>query len=204
MSKKTSSTVTGYLPADTPSFGKMILFALQQVLVMFPATVTVALLAGLHVSTAIFASGVSTICFLLITKGQIPLYFGSRFAYIPAIAAITGASFGEVAPDALISQAQFGVICSGFVSIIAGIVVMKVGMKKIERVLSPAVTGSIALIIGVSLAGTAMTQAAGYDAATGLASNSAWIVAIITLLATILFSVYLKGVWGKFLFYWEY
>lgn len=164
---------------------------------MFPATVTVALLTGFHVSTTIFASGLATLCFLMITKGKIPLYFGSSFSYIAAVVGITGASFGETAPDALISQAQFGIICSGLISILAGLIVSRFGMDRIEKVLPATVTGSIALIIGVSLAGTAITQAAGYDAVAGVASNNSWAAALITLIATVLFSVYLKGVWGQ-------
>ena len=194
---KTPRQVIGYLPDETPSLGKLLAFAFQQVLVMFPATVTVALLTGFHVSTTIFASGLATLCFLLITKGQIPLYFGSSFAYIAAVVGITGASFGEIAPDALISQAQFGIICSGFISIAAGLIVNRFGMDKIEKVLPPTVTGSIALIIGISLAGVAMTQSASFDAAAGTVSNSGWIAALVTLIATVVFSVYLKGVWGQ-------
>ena len=192
------SDALGYLPDESPSFGKLIVFAFQQVLVMFPATVTVALLTGFHVSTAIFASGLATLCFLLITKGKIPLYYGSSFSYIAAVVGITGVqNFGEVAQDALISQAQFGIICSGIISIIAGLIVSRFGMETIEKILPPTVTGSIALIIGISLAGTAITQASGFDSATGLTDTNSWIVAIVTLIATILFSVYLKGVWGQ-------
>ena len=102
-----------------------------------------------------------------------------------------------VASDALISQAQFGIICSGLVSIVAGLIVSRFGMESIEKVLPPTVTGPIAMVIGISLAGTAMIYASGYDSATGLASNNAWIAAIVTLFATILFSVYLKGVWSQ-------
>ncbi len=195
MSKNTNApVVTGYLPDETPSLGKLIAFAFQQVLVMFPATVTVALLTGFHVSTTIFASGLATICFLLITKGKIPLYYGSSFSYIAAIAGITGASFGQIAPDALISQAQFGIICSGLVSIIAGLIVSRFGMKTIEKVLPPTITGSIALVIGISLAGVAMQQSIG---AGDPMSSRMVIAALITLVATIGFSVFLKGVLGQ-------
>ena len=105
-----NTKVTGYLPDETPSFGKLLLFALQQIIVMFPATVLVALLTGFHVSTTIFASGLATICFLFVTRGKIPLYYGSSFSYIAAIVGITGATSGVQASDALISQAQFGII----------------------------------------------------------------------------------------------
>jgi len=192
---KTQEKVVGYLPDETPTTGKLIVFAFQQLLVMFPATVTVALLTGFHVSTTIFASGLATIAFLLITKGKIPLYYGSSFSYIAAIVSITGASFGQVAPDALISQAQFGIIMSGLVSIGAGLIVSRFGMEVIEKVLPASVTGSIAMVIGISLAGTAITGAAGWS--NGAASDSAWIAGLVTLFSTIIFSVYLKGVLGQ-------
>ena len=192
-----SSVPAGYLPDETPSIGKLLAFAFQQVLVMFPATVTVALLTGFHVSTTIFASGLATLCFLFVTKGQIPLYYGSSFSYIAAIVGITGATYGQTVSDTLISQAQFGIICSGLVSIVAGLIVSRFGMDKIEKVLPPTITGSIALVIGISLAGTAFTQAIGFNGESSPLENKMWIVAIVTLIATILFSVYLKGVLGQ-------
>jgi uracil permease len=192
---KAKETVTGYLPDETPSTGKLIVFAFQQLLVMFPATVTVALLTGFHISTTIFASGLATLAFLFVTKGKIPLYYGSSFSYIAAIVSITGASFGQVAPDALISQAQWGIIMSGLVSIAAGLIVSRFGMEVIEKVLPATVTGSIAMVIGISLAGVAITSAAGFSG--GQANDKAWIAALITLFATIGFSVYLKGVAGQ-------
>lgn len=187
--------VHGYLPDERPPVGKLFVFALQQILVMFPATVLVALLTGFHVSTTIFASGFATLCFIFITKGKIPLYYGSSFSYIAAIVGITGAKFGVVASDALISAAQFGIIMSGLVSILAGIVVSRFGLDKIEKVLPPSVTGSIAIVIGISLASTAITNAASNGGGEILGIN--WVAALITLFATILFSVYLKGVWSQ-------
>jgi len=187
----------GYLPDETPSLGKLLVFAFQQVLVMFPATVTVALLTGFHVSTTIFASGLATLCFLLITRGKIPLYYGSSFSYLAAIIGITGAKYGVVASDALISQAQFGIIMSGLVSIAAGVVVSRFGMEKIEKVLPPTVTGSIALVIGISLAGSTLSGVVSGSEAGSVLQAKMWIAALITLAATVGFAVYLKGVWAQ-------
>lgn len=182
-----NSRVVGYLPDDTPPVWKLIFFALQQIVVMFPATVMVALLTGFHVSTTIFASGLATLCFILITKGRIPLYYGSSFSYVAAVTAITGVkSIGEIAPDALISQAQFGIIASGLISIVAGLIINRFGQDKVRKVLPPEVTGSVAIIIGVSLAAGALGSA-----------SSNWTAALVTLMATILFSVYLKGTLGQ-------
>ena len=186
MTSKKETKVMGFLPDDTPPVWKLIFFALQQMVVMFPATVLVAILTCFHISTTIFASGLATLGFVLITKGRIPLYYGSSFSYIAAIVGITGVSQGQIAPDFLISQAQCGIIASGLVSIIAGMIINQFGREKIEKVLPPAITGSVAIVIGISLAGSAMT---------GAASN--WTAALITLLATILFSVYLRGTLGQ-------
>ncbi|WP_313134410.1 uracil-xanthine permease family protein [Anaerocolumna sp.] len=197
MSTKNESI--GYLPDERPPILELIPFALQQIIVMFPATVLVALLTGFHVSTTIFASGLATLCFILITGRKIPLYYGSSFSYIAAIVSIMGAeAFSSYALNDKISIAQFGIVMSGFVSIIAGIIIKRSGKATIDKILPPTVTGSISIIIGLSLAVSAMANAhsipAGVaEANTFLATNMAWIIAIITLLSTILYSVYLKG-----------
>ena len=187
--------ITGYLPDEKPPFFKLVLFAFQQILVMFPATVLVALLTGFHISTTIFASGLATLCFVLITKRQIPLYFGSSFSYIAAIVSMTAVSFGEIAPDEKIRMAQFGIALSGLISIAVGLLINKFGKKIVDKILPATITGPIALTIGLSLAVAALNNAAGGDAATasGPVADVSWIVAIATLLATVLFSVFLKG-----------
>ena len=203
MSLTTKQPVAGYLPDEKPPFLKLLLFALQQIIVMFPATVLVALLTGFHVSTTIFASGLATIGFILITGRRIPLFYGSSFSYITAICSITGAqAFAGPVADGKIAAAQFGIVLSGFVSIAAGFVIKQFGQQAIEKVLPATVTGSIAMVIGLSLAGTAIKDPTnlpnGVTAANqALALNLSWTICIVTLLATILFSVYLKGTWGQ-------
>lgn len=192
--------IIGYLPDEKPSFLKLLLFALQQIIVMFPATVLVAILTGFHVSTTIFASGLATLCFILITGKKIPLYYGSSFSYITAICAITIPSeYGIPAPDALISQAQFGIVLSGLISIAVGLLVRKISMERIEKILPPTVTGSVALIIGLSLAGTALKNMVDPEGVLGvtednfnLAQNLSIAIGLVTLLSTIFFSVYVK------------
>ncbi|HBR32745.1 MAG TPA: xanthine permease, partial [Clostridiales bacterium] len=72
----------GYLTCERPTLWKLFLHAIQQVIVMFPATIAVALITGFQVSTTIFASGLATICFILVTGRKIPLYYGSSFSYL--------------------------------------------------------------------------------------------------------------------------
>ena len=191
-----TNKVHGYLPDETPKPLELLFFAIQQIIVMFPATVLVALLTGFNVSTTIFASGLATLAFILVTGRKIPLYYGSSFSYIAAITSITmGSTFQHLSMNERISIAQFGILMSGFVSIIAGLVIRKYGRALIDRVLPASVTGPIAIIIGLSLAGSAMANSTavptGIDAAWG--TNWAWVIALATLLSTILYSVYLKG-----------
>jgi uracil permease len=194
-----TNKLLGYLPDERPPFFELILFALQQIVVMFPATVLVALITGFHVSTTIFASGLATLGFILVTGRKIPLYYGSSFSYIAAIASIMSAdAFASYSLNDKISVAQFGIVMSGLVSILAGFIIQKSGKRFIDKVLPATVTGSIAIIIGLSLAANAMGNASAIpqgvaEGSKAAATNYAWIIAIITLLSTILYSVYLKG-----------
>jgi uracil permease len=212
----------GYLPDEKPSFWKLLLYALQQVIVMFPATIAVALITGFQVSTTIFASGLATLCFILITGRKIPLYYGSSFSYLTAVISLmtTDTIVDKLSPEALtqlnnwlakttpvmpgeaIAYAQFGIIMSGLVSIVAGLIVKFSGKNGVEKVLPATITGSIAMIIGLTLAGNALGDAApamadGAAVAGVLGSGWVWTVSLVTLLSTILFSRYLKGFLGQ-------
>ncbi|MGA9532000.1 MAG: solute carrier family 23 protein [Anaerolineales bacterium] len=179
--------VMGYLPNDTPPFGQLVLLGLQHVLTMFPATVLVALLVGFHVSTVLFASGLATLIALIGSRlgigTFIPLYYGSSFSYIAAVLAVTNASFAQPVSDELIGAAQAGIVVTGIVNIAVGLIIRFAGGKKsIDVILPPIVTGSVAATIGFALGFAALDMAA-----------ANWTVAMITLLVTILFSVYLQG-----------
>lgn len=214
--------VLGYLPDETPSPLKLFLYAIQQVIVMFPATVTVALITGFQISTTIFASGLATICFIFITGRKIPLYYGSSFSYLSAISGLLAgdaikshlsqetlngiaswaSGVSNVIPAEAISYVQFGIIMSGFISIIAGILIKVAGPKAVERVLPASITGPIAMIIGLTLAGNALSDAAPRMLVDGTAANVfnsswIWVISLSTLLSTIAFTKYLKGFLGQ-------
>ena len=205
MKKFSTAPAVGYLPDETPSFWKLFLYAVQQVIVMFPATITVALITGFQVSTTIFASGLATLCFILITGRKIPLYYGSSFAYLTAIASMCAAKgyvmVDGILPEIAIREAQFGIIMSGFVSIAAGLVVRFAGAKAVEKLLPASITGTVAMVIGLTLAGNALSDAIP-QLAEGAVAHSAdqvcWIVvALITLLSTTIYARYLKGLLGQ-------
>lgn len=195
----------GYLPDERPPIWQLLLYAVQQVVVMFPATVAVALATGFHISTTIFASGLATLGFVLITKRQLPLYYGSSFSYLSAITGLMSSSaLANSTLNEKISIAQFGIIMSGLVSIVAGLIVNRFGRDSVEKILPASITGPVAMVIGLTLAGVAMSDIGSVANATDIsmvntqtASNLAWVVGLITLFSVILLSVYLKGFWGQ-------
>jgi uracil permease len=188
----------GYLPNDIPPIGKMILLGFQHVITMFPATVLCALLMGFHVSTVLAITGLGTIVALVGSKlsmgKYIPLYYGSSFSYIAAVTAITKATYGNVADDRLLSIVQAGFIATGVINIIVGLIVRLAGGKQaIDKILPPVVTGSVACTIGIGLGASALNMASGVAGGIATGAVNWWLVAIVTLLAAILFSVYLQG-----------
>jgi uracil permease len=186
---ESKTKLIGYLPNDAPPIGQMILLGFQHVLTMFPATVLVALLVGFDVGAVLTVSGVATVTALILSRvigGKfIPLYYGSSFSYIAATMAVTGAtgdSFGVYAGADAVRLAQVGIVATGVINIVVGFIIRWIGKDMLDKVLPPVITGSVAAVIGISLAFAALDMAA-----------ANWGVAFITLLATILFSVYLQG-----------
>lgn len=180
-----------YLPQDRPPYGAMISLGFQHVLTMFPATVLVALLTGFDVGVTLFASGLATVVALVGSGRRIPMYYGSSFSYIAAIRNITVPAGASAANPALVPLAQVGIIGTALVNVVAGFIVRSVGKTRLDKVLPPVVTGSVAVVIGIALGKAALDMATGVCC--GGAQSSWWTVAFITLLATIIFSVYLRG-----------
>ena len=181
----------GYLPPDQPPLGAMISLGFQHVLTMFPATVLVALLTGFDVGVTLFASGLATVIALVGSGMRIPMYYGSSFSYIAAIRGVTVPA-GATAPNpALAPLAQVGIVGTAVVNVFAGLIVRAVGKARLDRVLPPVVTGSVAVVIGIALGKAALDMATG--TCCGSPQATWWTVAMVTLVATILFSVYLRG-----------
>lgn len=189
MSKATKSNVFGFLPDDTPSIGAMLSLGFQQVLTMFPATVLVAILTKFDVGVTLLASGLGTIIALLVAKRKIPMYYGSSFSYI----AVVQTAMTLYAKDCFadpntfycpegVQIVQVGIIGTAVFEILIGLLIMRIGKASLDRVLPPIVTGSMAMVIGIALSGAALNMA-----------GANWTVALVTLFATVMFSVYLRG-----------
>ena len=195
--RETSGKVFGFLPDDTPPIGAMLSLGFQQFLTMFPATVLVAILTKFDVGITLLASGLGTIVALLVSKRKIPMYYGSSFSYIAVIITV----MSKFAPDCYNSTAtycpegvqivQVGIILTAVFEILIGLLIMRIGKTALDRILPPIITGSMAMVIGVALANAALGNAGNWAAPE--VATSTWTVAFITLIATILFSVYLQG-----------
>lgn len=168
---------------DKPGLGRGIFLSIQHLFAMFGSTVLVPILVGLNPGIALFASGVGTLLHILITHRKIPLYMGSSFAFITImISLMKTAGYPAVAQ---------GIIAVGVVYLIIALIVSFVGHDWIDKALPPIVVGPIVMDIGLSLAGTAASDAT--MTAAGKYEIKFFLVALFTLFATIFFTMFFKG-----------
>lgn len=157
--------------------------SIQHVFAMFGATILVPILTGYPVSVALFASGVGTLLYTFFTKGKVPVYLGSSFAYITAVIVAVKAMNGSI------SAAQTGLMLVGLIYVIVAIIIKFVGKNWIDKLLPPIVIGPMIAVIGLSLASTAITNA-------GFVVDGTWqsmFVAIVTFLIAAFISTKAKG-----------
>ncbi len=160
---------------------KWLMLSLQHVFAMFGATVLVPLLTGLDVSVALVASGVGTLIYIACTKGKVPVYLGSSFAYIAAIS--TAGAVGGF------SSAYIGLMVVGIIYAVVATIIRFTGNGWIKKLLPPVVIGPVIIIIGLSLAPVAIGSS-GFDGASG------WrvpLVASITFASVVIVSLLGRG-----------
>jgi uracil permease len=168
---------------EIPKPFQWITLSLQHLFAMFGATILVPYLVGLSPAIALISSGLGTLAFLIITKFKVPAYLGSSFAFIaPVIAAKAAGGPGG---------AMVGTFLAGLVYGIVALVISKAGHRWIMNLLPPIVVGPVIIVIGLALSGTAVNMAMN-NPATGKYSLLHFSVALVTLAATIIFSIYAK------------
>lgn len=154
--------------------GRKVIVGVQYLFVAFGATVLVPLLVGLDPSTALFSAGVGTLLFHLVTKGKVPIFLGSSFAFIAPIVSATKL-YG-------LSGALFGIVGVALVYFAMSLLVRSFGLKFINRLFPPAVIGPIIMLIGLSLSGAAVNMA-----------KENWALAVVSLGTAIVVTLYVKG-----------
>ncbi len=157
------------------SNSKQILLGVQFLFVAFGATVLVPLLVGINPSIALLSAGVGTLIFHLITKGKVPVFLGSSFAFIAPITMATE-KFG-------FAGTLSGIIAVGIVYSLVSFLIKLRGVNFIKKIFPSIVVGPVIMVIGLSLASTAVDMA-----------KTNWIIAGVSLLAAVISVVYFKGI----------
>ena len=184
----------GIYDARTLGTAKMLLLGLQHMFAMFGATILVPILVnsyfhgeGLSVQVTLFFAGFGTLFFHFVSKGKVPAFLGSSFAFLGGFATVAelnsgiyaNMTYGEKLP-----YACGGIVVAGLTYLLLALVIKLVGVKRVMKFLPPVVTGPIIICIGLSLAGSAIGNA-----------NANWFLALIALSVIIIFNI-----WGKGLF----
>jgi uracil permease len=169
--------------------------SLQHLFAMFGATVLVPYLVGLDTSVTLFTSGVGTLAYIFITKGKIPAYLGSSFAFIAALGGLLGTKPGDMATPERISLAMGGCVVVGLLYVVVAALIAKFGTGWINRLLPPVVIGSVVMVIGLGLARVAVVDMA-MNGGTGTYHPEYFRVALAALAIAIVAAVFFKGFLG--------
>lgn len=151
------------------------ILSIQHLFAMFGACVLVPLLVGINPSIAILTAGIGTLIFHLCTKGKVPVFLGSSFAFITPIITISS-MYNDYA------YVQGGIIVVGLIYVLMSFIVYKIGVDKINKILPPHIVGAMIIVIGLSLVPSAMTN---------IQTNI--LVAYVTLGTSVLISIFGRG-----------
>lgn len=178
MSNKTQDAVYN---AKELGAGKVIVLGLQHMFAMFGSTVLVPILTGLNVSTTLLFAGIGTLLFHLLTKGKVPAFLGSSFAFLGGYFAIAPMIDGKSNIE-MIPYACFGVACAGLLYLVMALLIKLFSAKRIMKFFPPIVTGPIIIAIGLTLSKSAIDSC-----------SSNWIIALVAILAVIICNIFGKG-----------
>ena len=167
--------------------GRMLILGLQHMFAMFGATVLVPLLTGLSVSTTLLCAGLGTLLFHLVTKGKVPAFLGSSFAYLGGfsiVAPMLADADGNltVANTKMLPYACAGVALSGILYLLVSLLISTFGIRRIMKFFPPVVTGPIIISLGLILAPSAITNC-----------ESNWLLAFVALGTVIVCNIWGKG-----------
>ena len=171
---------------------KMLILGLQHMFAMFGATILVPILVNsyfgedvLHVQVTLICAGLGTLFFHLCSKFKVPAFLGSSFAFLGGFATIANLDtgvFADMSNADKLSYACGGIVVAGLLYLVLALIIRLVGVKKVMRFLPPVVTGPIIICIGLSLAGSAISNA-----------STNWLLAFIALATIIIFNIWGKG-----------
>ncbi len=177
-----------------------LIFAIQHILAMLVACITVPLLTGLPVAATLVSAGLGTICYLLITKFKSPVFLSSSFAYLsPMFSALAVGEIYKIAGDPLSGASRnyfavlLGMVIVGLIYVIISIVIKFVGTKWISKLLPPVVVGPVIMVIGLGLAGSAINNLTNTAASAANYNLLHILCGLVALFGTAIASHYGKG-----------
>ncbi len=179
------STNEGIYNARELGIPKMLLLGIQHMFAMFGATVLVPILTGLSVQVTLLCAGLATLLFHVFSKFKVPAFLGSSFAFLGGFAAVKALDTGIYATLSEAEKLPYacgGIVIAGLLYVILALIVKLVGIKKVMRFLPPVVTGPIIILIGLTLAPSAVTSV-----------QTCWPLAIIALAVIIICNIWGKG-----------
>lgn len=178
---------------ERPPLQHAVPLGIQHLFAMFGATVLVPFLTGMDPSVALLSSGLGTLLFILITKGQVPAYLGSSFAFIAPIQ-LVAAQYG-------LEYALGGTVAVGLLYALVALIVRQIGVGWIHRMLPPVVVGPVIVVIGLGLAATGVDMAGlavttdpatGADILPSITDPAVWTAAV-TLAVALIVSIKFRG-----------
>lgn len=172
----------GIYDARQLGMGKMLILGVQHTFAMFGATVLVPLLTGLSVSTTLLCAGLGTLLFHLITKGKVPAFLGSSFAFLGGFAIVAPKMADGSANLEMLPYACGGVVFAGLVYFLMSGLITVFGVGKIMKFFPPVVTGPIIISIGLILAPNAISNC-----------STNWLLAIVALATVVVCNIWGKG-----------
>ncbi len=162
--------------------GKTLILGLQHTFAMFGATVLVPILTGLPIATTLLMAGIGTLLFHLLTKGKVPAFLGSSFAFLGGYAAVAPLMEDGTPNEEMLPYACGGVFCAGLLYLLLSALIKGFGAKRVMRFFPPVVTGPIIISIGLILAPSAINNCA-----------TNWPIALIALVTVIVFNIWGRG-----------
>ncbi len=186
MSKKKFDLGDGIYDAKQLGYPRMALLGIQHMFAMFGATVLVPALTGLSVSATLLFAGLGTLLFHFLSKGKVPAFLGSSFAFIGGYAAVTAIGTDEAGNAlhdySLLPYACFGVACAGLLYLVLAALIKAFGVKKVMKFFPPIVTGPIIIAIGLTLSSSAIGNC-----------SANWLIAVIAIAIIIISNIFGKG-----------
>lgn len=181
---KDNTMKQGIMDARQLGYGKFTILGVQHLFAMFGATILVPALTGLPVSTTLLFAGLGTLVFHLLSRGEVPAFLGSSFAFIGGYLSVKQMGVEQGMTETLaLCYACVGVMCAGLCYFIMAFLIKWLGTQRVLRFFPPVVTGPVVIAIGLTLSGSAITNC-----------QSDWLLALVAIVTVIACNIWGRGI----------